>query len=375
MTDLSTTALSPRPVYRLTLNGKDITGRFQDRLIEFTLTDNCGFEADQLDIELDDTDGKLDLPEKGVRLSLSLGWADTGVVNKGTYKVDELEHTGPPDRLIIRARSAEMDGGLTTRRENSYVGKTVSEVVQAIAMRNKFTWMVGKKLADLVIAHVDQTGESDANFLSRLAKEFDAIATVKNGTLLFIPAGEPTSGSGLALPPVTITRAVGDTHTFSIADRENYNGVKAYYQDTRAGVRGEVVIDASNVTAVKEKPDTGKGKKKPVTVQAAPNPENVKVLRHTYASKYNAERAARSEWRKIQRGMATFTITLARGRAELFPSLHAKVRGWKPQIDNTGWSVGKVVHRVSGGGGFTTTLELEIQPERLEEVGTPSAKT
>lgn len=372
MTDLSTTALSPRPVYRLTLNGKDITGRFQDRLIELTLTDNCGFEADQLDIELDDTDGKLDLPEKGVRLSLSLGWADTGVVNKGTYKVDELEHTGPPDRLIIRARSAEMDGGLTTRRENSYVGKTVSEVVQAIAMRNKFTWMVGKKLADLVIAHVDQTGESDANFLSRLAKEFDAIATVKNGTLLFIPAGEPTSGSGLALPPVTITRAVGDTHTFSIADRENYNGVKAYYQDTRAGVRGEVVIDASNATAVKEKPDTGKGKKKPETVQATPNPENVKVLRHTYASKSNAERAARSEWRKIQRGMATFTITLARGRAELFPSLHAKVSGWKPQIDNTGWSVGKVVHRVSGGGGFTTTLELEIQPERLEEVGTAS---
>ncbi|ATG21235.1 phage tail protein [Ralstonia pickettii] len=370
MTDLSTTALSPRPVYRLTLNGKDITGRFQDRLIELTLTDNCGFEADQLDIELDDTDGKLDLPEKGVRLSLSLGWADTGVVNKGTYKVDELEHTGPPDRLIIRARSAEMDGGLTTRRENSYVGKTVSEVVQAIAMRNKFTWMVGKKLADLVIAHVDQTGESDANFLSRLAKEFDAIATVKNGTLLFIPAGEPTNGSGLALPPVTITRAVGDTHTFSIADRENYNGVKAYYQDTRAGVRGEVVIDASNAAAVKEKPDAGKGKKKPETVQAAPNPENVKVLRHTYASKSNAERAARSEWRKIQRGMATFTITLARGRAELFPSLHAKVRGWKPQIDNTGWSVGKVVHRVSGGGGFTTTLELEIQPERLEEVGT-----
>ncbi|CAJ0743778.1 phage late control D family protein [Ralstonia mannitolilytica] len=370
MTDLSTTALSPRPVYRLTLNGKDITGRFQDRLIELTLTDNCGFEADQLDIELDDTDGKLDLPEKGVRLSLSLGWADTGVVNKGTYKVDELEHTGPPDRLIIRARSAEMDGGLTTRRENSYVGKTVSEVVQAIAMRNKFTWMVGKKLADLLIAHVDQTGESDANFLSRLAKEFDAIATVKNGTLLFIPAGEPTSGSGLALPPVTITRAVGDTHTFSIADRENYNGVKAYYQDTRAGVRGEVVIDASNATAVKEKPDTGKGKKKPETVQATPNPENVKVLRHTYASKSNAERAARSEWRKIQRGMATFTITLARGRAELFPSLHAKVSGWKPQIDNTGWSVGKVVHRVGGDGGFTTTLELEIQPEKLEEVGT-----
>ncbi|WP_257878202.1 contractile injection system protein, VgrG/Pvc8 family [Ralstonia pickettii] len=88
-----------------------------------------------------------------------------------------------------------MNGGLTTRREDSYAGKTVAEVVRAIVVRNKFTWLVGKKLAGQVIAHVDQTGESDANFLSRLAKEFDAIATVKNGTLLFIPAGEPTSGS------------------------------------------------------------------------------------------------------------------------------------------------------------------------------------
>ncbi|MCO5410798.1 phage late control D family protein [Ralstonia mojiangensis] len=371
MTDNTAAELSPRPAYRIKVGDKDITGRFQGRLIGLTLTDNSGFEADQLDIELDDSDGKLDLPEKGVRLSLSLGWEGAGLVDKGTYKVDELEHTGPPDRLVIRARSADMDGGLTTRREDSYAGKTVAEVVQAIALRNKFTWLVGKKLAGQVITHVDQTGESDANFLSRLAKEFDAIATVKNGTLLFIPAGEPTSGSGLPLPTVSITRATGDTHTFSVADRENYNGVKAHYQDTRAGVRGEVVIDASNAVATKEQ-RTAKGKKKkkkPETVQASPNPDNVKVLRHTYASRSNAERAARAEWQKIQRGVATFNITLARGRAELFPSLHAKVSGWKPQIDGTGWSVGRVVHSLNDGG-FTTALELEIKPEKLEDTGT-----
>ena len=365
MTAKAPDSLSPRPAYRIKVGKKDITGRFQGRLISLTLTDNSGFEADQLDIELDDSDGKLDLPEKGVRLSLSLGWEGAGLVDKGTYKVDELEHTGPPDRLVIRARSADMDGGLTTRREGSYAGKTVAQIVQSIALRNKFTWLVGKKLADQVITHVDQTGESDANFLSRLAKEFDAIATVKNGTLLFIPAGEPTSGSGLLLPTVNITRASGDTHTFSVADRENYNGVKAHYQDTRAGVRGEVVIDASNAVATKEKRAPKGKKKKQETVQANPNPDNVKVLRHTYASRSNAERAARAEWQKIQRGVATFNITLARGRAELFPSLHAKVSGWKPQIDGTGWSVGRVVHSLNDSG-FTTAVELEIKPKEFD---------
>ncbi|AVV67982.1 phage late control D family protein [Ralstonia pseudosolanacearum] len=360
-----TSDTEPKPIYRLKVGSKDITGRFQGRLIGLTLTDNPGFEADQLDIELDDSDGLLELPAKGVRLALSIGWADTGVVDKGTFKVDELEHTGPPDRLTIRARSVELDGGLTTRRDNSYAGKTVGAIVQAIATRNKLTSMVSKKLAGQAIAHVDQTGESDANFLTRLAREFDAIATVKNGTLLFIPAGEPTSGSGLALPKVSITRAAGDTHTFLVADRENYNGVKAYYQDTRAGARGEVVIDASNATITKEK-RAGKVKKKTkkaATVAAQPNPDNVKVLRHTYASKANAERAARAEWRKIQRGVATFTLTLARGRPDLFPSLHASVTGWKQDIDNTAWSVGRVTHNLNDRG-YTSSLELEIKPEK-----------
>ena len=64
MTDNTAAHLSPRPAYRIKVGNKDITGRFQGRLIGLTLTDNSGFEADQLDIELDDSDGKLDLPEK-----------------------------------------------------------------------------------------------------------------------------------------------------------------------------------------------------------------------------------------------------------------------------------------------------------------------
>ncbi|WP_343661263.1 hypothetical protein [Ralstonia sp.] len=103
-------------------------------------------------------------------------------------------------------------------------------------------------------------------------------------------------------------------------------------------------------------------------MQAAPNPDNVKVLRHTYASKSNAERAARAEWQKIQRGVATFNITLARGRAELFPSLHAKVSGRKLQMASTGWSIERVVHNVNDSG-FTTSVEFDIQPNKLEDQG------
>jgi phage protein D len=155
------------------------------------------------------------------------------VVDKGQYKVDELEHAGPPDRLTIRARSVDLSGGMVTRKERSFRGQTLGAIIGAIAAQNDLAAVVASALAGLVIDHIDQTGESDANFLTRLAKDHDAIATVKQGKLLFIPTGAAQSASGIPLPTVEITRASGDTHSFLIADRENYNGVKAYYQDAR----------------------------------------------------------------------------------------------------------------------------------------------
>ncbi|REE92628.1 phage late control D family protein [Cupriavidus plantarum] len=362
------------PAYRLKQGDKDITQRFKGRLISLTHTDNRGFEADQLDVELDDADGILDLPEKGAMLSLGLGWQDTGVVDKGRYKVDEIEHSGPPDRLTIRARSADMTGSnLMVRREKSFRNQTISSIVSAIAQHHALPAFVAWSLGKLVVDHVDQTSESDTSFLTRLAKDYDAIATIKQGRLLFIKTGEAQSASGIALPAVNITRAAGDTHSFLVADRENYNGVKAYYQDARRATKGEVVIDASNAVKVVTKPATPakKGKKKKKTVanvieRPNPNPDNVKVLRHTYASRTNAERAARAEWFRIQRGVASFRITLARGRPDLFPELPATLTGWKPQIDNTPWVITKVTNSLSDRG-YTTTLDLEVRASELAE--------
>ena len=58
------------PDFRLTVNAKDVTANLRDRLLSLTLTDNRGFEADQLDIELDDADGQLALPVRGAVVKL-----------------------------------------------------------------------------------------------------------------------------------------------------------------------------------------------------------------------------------------------------------------------------------------------------------------
>ena len=52
------------PAFSISIEGRDITTVLDNRLMSLTLTDNRGFEADQLDLELDDADGKIVLPRR-----------------------------------------------------------------------------------------------------------------------------------------------------------------------------------------------------------------------------------------------------------------------------------------------------------------------
>ncbi|MDP5291830.1 hypothetical protein Q9290_05940 [Oceanimonas sp. CHS3-5] len=60
--------------------------------------------------------------------------------------------------------------------------------------------------------------------------------------------------------------------------------------------------------------------------------------------------------------MAQFSITLAKGRPELFPELPATVVGFKPQIDALPWLLTKVTHNLSDSG-YTNQLELEVKAD------------
>lgn len=96
------------------------------------------------------------------------------------------------------------------------------------------------------------------------------------------------------------------------------------------------------------------------------NSENVKELRHVYANQPNAMRAARAEWERIQRGVAEFDITLAKGRPELYPEQPTTVRGFKPDIDAAPWLLTQVVHDLTNQG-YTNRVQLEVKLEELPE--------
>ena len=160
MTDLLN--LSKTPAFRIMIAGKDATQTLDKRLLSMTLTDNRGFEADQLDLELDDADVLVIMPRRGAVISMALGWKGEPLFSKGNFTVDEIEHSGSPDRLTIRARSADFRETLNVRREKSWHQTTVGEVVKEIATRHSLKAAIGKDVAAQVLDHLDQTNESDA---------------------------------------------------------------------------------------------------------------------------------------------------------------------------------------------------------------------
>ncbi|MDU3692010.1 MAG: phage late control D family protein [Klebsiella michiganensis] len=359
------------PDFMLMLDSKDITGNISNRLMSLTMTDNRGFDADQLDIELDDSDGLVELPLRGAVLTLYLGWKGFALMGKGSFTVDEVEHHGAPDTVTIRARSADFRGTLNSRREESWHDKTLGEIVAAIATRNKLVSSVIPELAGIKIPHIDQSQESDAKFLTRLAERNGGEVSVKAGKLLFLKAGRGVTASGKTIPQVTITRGDGDRHQFSIADRGAYTGVTAKWLHTKDPKPKKVKIKRKpkeqHLRALqhpKAKPVT---KKKAVKTPEAREGEymvgeddNVFALTTIFSTKAQAMRAAQAKWDKLQRGVAEFSIRLATGRADLYPETPVRVSGFKRVIDEQSWTITKVMHSLSNSG-FTTSLELEVK--------------
>ncbi|WP_322974130.1 contractile injection system protein, VgrG/Pvc8 family [Larsenimonas rhizosphaerae] len=249
------------------------------------------------------------------------------------FIVDEIEHSGSPDRLTIRARAADMRHLLPGKRSQSWHDITLGDIGDTIARRHQLTPVIGKTLHGIRIGHIDQTDESDLNFLTRLGQRYDAISAVKSERMLFTLTGEALTASGTALPGVTLTRRDGDQHRFSQTDRDSFTGVRVFWND-KAGSKRQTAI-------------AGEG-------------EKFKDLRATYASEADALEPAKAELRRIQRGKATFELTLAQGRADLTPETPVMLSGWKPQIDGTGWLVTEVVDSLSEPG-YGTHIRCETK--------------
>lgn len=321
----------PTPIWRVTLDDMDISSRFAPRLISLSINECRGGEADQLDIVLSDHDGLLQVPHRNAKLRVLLGWQATGLIDKGTFLVDEVEFSGPPDQITLRARSADMTSALRTRNERSFHKTTIGVIVETIAKAHGLEPVVGAGMKAVKVDHIDQTNESDVAFLNRIGKRYDAVATIKDNKLLLVPIERGRSASGQEMPTLTLSRQDGDGFRYHVSNRDTYTGVRAFWQDKEGGKRRSVMAGVIG---------------------------NAKRMREVFASEQDALDNARAEWKRLQRGVATLQFDLAYGRPDLAPQTKLRFPSMKSPMGDITWLISRASHKLAGSG-LTTSFESE----------------
>jgi len=324
------------PGLRLTLeDGTDLAAKIDPRFVALTLTEKRDGGADELSLTLHNADGKLAAPRTGQILRLALGWASgedvrVGLVDKGRFRVDEVEESGPPDIITIRARSADLSGSYAKRRSRVWDGTTLGAMVAAIAARHGAKASVHPDLASEPINALEQQNKSDMAMVQDLGKRFDAVATWKDRRIVIMPMGSATNAKGQTIPAITLTRRDGWTWRFTRVERDAQNGVEAQYHDGKTGARKTVT--------------TGGG-----------NPQR---LKHIYASQSSAQRAAKSNAAKRARAKSKFEYSLALADCTLRPNQRVALSGWSATVGGMNWLI-ESVETTMGASGIRQQVRFE----------------
>lgn len=329
-----------RPGFRIIANGGDITEVIADRLVSLRLTDEAGEDSDVVELVLADHLSPIALPEAGAELEVFLGY-DLAYTRMGLFVVDELELSGWPSSMTIRARAAiykESTSGkidIHTQKTRSWpVGTTLGGLVQSIASDHGLKPAVAPSLAGIALPHTDQTRESDLHLLQRLAKRYDAVVKPAGGTLALTKLGEGKTASGKDLPPVRVAAAQCSAFRCTIAKRYRAGTVKAFWQDTNAASREEAKF--------------GDG-------------EPIRELRQIFPTQSAAEEAARSEWNRRARGEKQLSLTLP-GDPSVVAEAPLIASGFRDGVDGD-WIISRVEHSLHSGTGYQMTIEAGTKPK------------
>jgi phage protein D len=305
------------------------------------MTDEAGLKSDALEVVLADHDpaARIELPATGAELELWLGY-DGQAQRMGLFIVDELELSGPPDQLKIRAKASPQDqstGGKTslqTQKTRSWEhGTILADMVRTVAQEHGMEAAVADTLASIALPHVDQVNESDINLLTRVVKDYDAIAKPAGGKLILAKRGESKTTSGQQLDTITVTPEQVTTWRVTISKRQPSGTVVAVWRDL--------------ATAQDKEAKVGSG-------------EPVKRLRHQHTDQASAEKAARTEYQKGQRSERQLSVTMPGD-----PSLIAEARLVLDQFREGAageWLITRVDHSLDSGG-YRCSITGETPPE------------
>lgn len=319
--------------FKILIAGTDITEDISPYFTDISYTDRTEGESDSIEISLDDTDGLWKTswyPTKGDTLSAQIGYEDE-LLPCGTFEIDEVEISGPPDVVVIRAVAAGIKQAVRSKDSSAHEKKTLRKIAETIAEKHGFT--VDGEIQNIQIDRATQNRETDLAFLKRISWKYGHVFSIREKKLTFTTIYDLEATTAVA----EILKSDIISYSFRDKTSETYKAAEVSYHDP---VTGKVIsategaITADGDTAADTLKVYGKAENKGQAIAMAK------------AALY------RANTRKIEGSVsAPGNIYLVAGNSVMVTGIGDKIDG-KHFIKESN-------HRVSRGGGYVTDISIK----------------
>ncbi|EEJ8782827.1 phage protein D [Salmonella enterica subsp. enterica] len=339
------TAPVPQPAYRLVYNRKDITHDVSVYVTSVSYTDRLSGESDEIQVDLEDSEGRWRdawYPGKGDTLTLQMGYAGEPLRECGTFSIDEIEMSGPPDSVSLRGLATSVTVAMRTKVSRGFENTTLAAIAQRIA--GKHHLQLQGQIEPLTLDRVTQYDETDLAFLKRLARDYGYLVKVTHTHVIF------SSLDKLRDAPPTFTFTRPDISRYSLRDTINriYKGAKHRSQNSRTKQVVTYQADGGESTT---------------TVSTATRGKNTSVDTLTLSGRSGnqgtAARRTRAALNLKNQYQKVATLSMA-GNIRLRAGHNVTLTGFGASDGK--WLTGSVRHSMTRSGGYTMDVEVARGP-------------
>ncbi len=211
------------PAFRLIANGADVTEHIAKNLVSLSFKDEDGLKSDSIEVKVY---GDFKRPAYKDELKLYLSYEEESeefycglfVVQNTVLTLDGV--------LSISATATNFSNSLKELKNREFKEMGMCEIVSQIGGEQGLS--VKCDFDDVFYKYKAQTHESDIAFLGRLAKELNAVYSVKNDTILFLRQDEKAS-----LKSVVIDALECESLSIKNSNKTFYKSAVCNYHDTK----------------------------------------------------------------------------------------------------------------------------------------------
>ncbi len=333
--------------------GVNISRDIAPYLLNFTYTDNASDKADDISFTLEDRERLWVndwFPKKGDKVKASIvlhNWEDENQTQSlpcGTFEVDQIDCSGPPNQVTIKAVSTLVSKPMRQEKHTkAWENVKLSTIAGDIANKNNLS-LFWDSSEDPLFERRDQIETSDLEFFSTLARDYGIAVKVTDTQLVcyseeeyekHAPVGELSFGDKKLINWSFSSKAAG-----------TYKAAKLQYHDPVKDETFEV-----------EEEDDAEGTGR--TLEINQKADNLG----------DAKKIAKEKLRKANKKEITGSITLM-GDLRFVGSSNIKISGFGA-FDGE-YVIEKATHSVSGS--YTTKLELSMGKESKKKAAKKKAK-